>query len=539
MLLILVSSCQDDDKKFGDIVTPTNLTLSYDIVGKDGDHPDGDGSGKVALTAHADNATSYKYFFSDESEQNAPTGIFTKQFTKTGVNTYTVTVVAYGTGGNSTSTSTEVTVLSTFEDPEALQFLTNGTSKKWYWMASKKGHLGVGPNNDDIEKNFIPDYYGAAAYEKIGGVSSCLYKEELVFTKDGDNIKFKINTDGGVFFNASYNSVGGSGDTSQDLCQEFAPATETKNVSLGPASSKVAPENTRGTAMTFSDGGFMGYYVGATTYEILKITDTELYVRCVMGSDPSLAWYHIFTTKTLAEQQSGGSTDYTNLKFSDDFDVDGAPDATKWTAETGNGTNGWGNNELQFYRAENAVVAGGVLKITAKKESGFGTQDYTSARLTTHNKFDFTYGKVEIKAKLPSGGGTWPALWMLGSNYVENPWPGCGEIDIMEHVGNNQNHVLGTLHLPGNSGGNGISGNTTVPGLSEAFHIYTLVWSPTKISWAIDGTIFFSYDNTAATPFNKDFFMILNVAMGGNLGGAVDPAFTSSSMEVDYVKIYQ
>lgn len=538
MLLILVSSCQDDDKKFGDIVTPTNLTIDFEVIGKNTENPYGDGTGNVALVAHADNATSYKFVFSDETEKNAPSGEFTKQFTKTGVNTYTITAIAYGTGGNSSSTSVEVTVLSTFEDPEAVQFLTGGTSKKWYWMASKQGHLGVGANNDDAGINFDATYYKAAAFEKAGGVSSCLYKQELVFAKDGDNLTFKLNTDGGVFFNAAYNSVGGSADTSQDLCQEYTPATTVKNVSLGPASSVVAADKTRGTAMSFSDNGFMGYYVGATTYEILKITDTELYVRCVMGNNPSLAWYHIFTTKTIAEQQSGGTPDFTTLKFSDDFNVDGAPDASKWTAEIGNGTNGWGNNELQYYKAENAVVEGGNLKITAKREASNGF-DFTSARLMTHNKYDFTYGKVEIRAKLPSGGGTWPAFWMLGSNYATNPWPGCGEIDIMEHVGNNQNHVLGTLHMPGNSGGNGISAGTTVAGLSDDFHIYTLVWSATKITWAIDGTVFHSYNNTAATPFNSDFFMILNVAMGGNLGGTVDPAFTSSTLEVDYVKIYQ
>jgi len=537
MLLVLVSSCQDDDKKFGDLVTPTNLTITYELVGKDAENPDGDGTGKVALKAVADNATSYKFFFSDETSENSPTGEFTKQFTKNGVNTYTVTAVAYGTGGNSTSTSIEVTVLSTFSDPEAVQFLTGGTTKTWYWYASKQGHLGVGPTESANPADlYVPKHYAAAPFEKSG--ATCFYEEKLVFTLDGDAIRYNLNTNGSVFFNAAYNSVGGS-SAPDDQCLPY-DTSATKTVNLGPSTSGLPVDKTTGTTMSFTDGGFMGYYVGATSYEILKITDTELHVRTIMGNDPTLAWYHIFTTKTIEEQQTSGEPNYTALKFSDEFDVDGAPDASKWTAEIGNGTDGWGNNELQYYKAENAVVQNGILKITAKKEATNGFQ-YSSARLITHNKFDFTYGKVEIRAKLPKGVGTWPALWMLGSNFDEpgKGWPVCGEIDIMEHVGKTQNHILGTLHMPGNSGGNGISGGTTVAGVSEDFHIYTLVWSPTKITWSVDGTVFHSYNNTASTPFNSDFFMILNVAMGGNLGGPVDANFTESSMEVDYIKIYQ
>ena len=537
MLLVLVSSCQDDDKKFGDLVTPTNLTITYELVGKDAENPDGDGTGKVALKAVADNATSYKFFFSDETSENSPTGEFTKQFTKNGVNTYTVTAVAYGTGGNSTSTSIEVTVLSTFSDPEAVQFLTGGTTKTWYWYASKQGHLGVGPTESANPADlYVPKHYAAAPFEKSG--ATCFYEEKLVFTLDGDAIRYNLNTNGSVFFNAAYNSVGGS-SAPDDQCIPY-DTSATKTVNLGPSTSGLPVDKTTGTTMSFTDGGFMGYYVGATSYEILKITDTELHVRTIMGNDPTLAWYHIFTTKTIEEQQTAGEPNYTALKFSDEFDVDGAPDASKWTAEIGNGTDGLGNNELQYYKAENAVVQNGILKITAKKEATNGFQ-YSSARLITHNKFDFTYGKVEIRAKLPKGVGTWPALWMLGSNFDEpgKGWPVCGEIDIMEHVGKTQNHILGTLHMPGNSGGDGISGGTTVAGVSEDFHIYTLVWSPTKITWSVDGTVFHSYNNTASTPFNSDFFMILNVAMGGNLGGPVDANFTESSMEVDYIKIYQ
>lgn len=534
MLLILVSSCQEDDKTFGGLVTPTNLDISYTIVGVDAEHPDGDGSGKVILKATADNATSYKFFFSDETEANAPSGEYTKQFTKNGINTYTVTAVAYGTGGNSTTASIEVTVFSDFSDPEAVQFLTGGSTKTWYWAAAKQAHLGVGPN-DASDNGYVPQYYAAAPFEKSSGAASCFYKEKLVFTLDGEAIRYKLDTDGSVFFNASFNSVGGS-TAPDDQCLPY-DTSGIKTVTLGPSGSVVPADKKRGTEMNFSDGGFMGYYIGTSTYEILKITDTEMQVRAVMGGNPALAWYHIFTT-TDPNASAPSDPDFTNLVWSDDFNVNGAPDASKWTYDLGIGDNGWGNNEQQYYRAENAVVEGGSLKITAKAET-FGGKEYTSARLKTEGLYDFKYGKVEIRAKLPTGSGTWPALWMLGANYSTNPWPACGEIDIMEHIGNNQDHVMGTLHLPGNFGGNGISGSTTVEGASEDFHVYSVIWSDTKINFYVDGTKFHTFDNTASTPFNANFFLILNVAMGGNLGGTIAPGFVSSTMEVDYVKVYQ
>jgi beta-glucanase (GH16 family) len=534
-LLILVSSCQEDDKTFGAITAPTNLTLTYEIAGQDAEHPDGDGTGNVAFVAQADNVTSYKYFFSDGSSQNVPSGKMTKRFAKNGVNTYTVTVIAYGTGGNSSTISVDVTVLSLFDDPDAVQFLTGGTTKTWYWYAAKQGHLGVGPN-DASDNGYIPQYYGAAPFEKSSGSAECFYKEKLVFTKDGEAIRYKLDTNGSVFFNASFNSVGGS-TAPDDQCLPY-DTSGTKTVTLGPSESLVPANKKRGTALNFTDGGFMGYYIGTSDYEILSITDTEMTIRAVMGGNPALAWYHTFTTKTIEDQQGGGEPEYTDLVWSDEFNTDGAPDASKWTYDIGTGENGWGNNEKQYYRSENAVVEGGSLKITAKAES-FGGEDYTSARLKTEGLYDFTYGKVEIRAKLATGSGTWPALWALGANYQTNAWPACGEIDIMEHVGNDQDHVLGTVHYPGHSGGEGISGGTTVTGASTDFHVYTLVWSPTKITWLVDGTAFHTFNNTAATPFNADFFLIMNVAMGGNLGGVIAPGFVSSTMEVDYVKVYQ
>ena len=265
-------------------------------------------------------------------------------------------------------------------------------------------------------------------------------------------------------------------------------------------------------------------------------------LRAVQGNDQGLAWYIILTAEKPV-QGSGPQAeedDFPNLVWSDEFDTDGAPDPANWTYDLGNGQVGWGNNELQYYtdRSENVVVEDGVLKITAQRESYMGF-DFTSARLKSEGLQEFTFGRYEIRAKLPEGVGTWPAIWMLGADYQTNAWPGAGEIDIMEHVGRNQNEILSTLHFPGNSGANGISEMTTVETASSEFHVYAAEWTETQIRFYVDDELYHIFENDDTKPFDKDFFMILNVAMGGNLGGDVDASFSQSAMEVDYVRVYQ
>ncbi len=254
-----------------------------------------------------------------------------------------------------------------------------------------------------------------------------------------------------------------------------------------------------------------------------------------------------YTVNVIAKSSSGqvisGSTQVTvsvklGLYWSDEFNTDGAPDPTKWGYDIGAG--GYGNNELEYYtnRPVNAIVQGGVLKISAKAESYLGS-NYTSARLVSHGKFDFTYGHVDIRAMLPAGIGTWPALWMLGSNFATVPWPGCGEMDIMEQKGSQLNTIYGTLHYPGHSGANGNGATTTISNSTTQFHIYSLDWSPTAIKISVDGTVFQTVANSSALPFNLNFFFILNVAMGGDFTGPVDPNFTSATMQVDYIRVYK
>lgn len=234
------------------------------------------------------------------------------------------------------------------------------------------------------------------------------------------------------------------------------------------------------------------------------------------------------------------------LVWSDEFDTGTMPDTTKWSYDAGG--NGWGNNELEYYtsaRPENARVAGGNLIIEARKES-FGGRNYTSARLLTKNKAQWTYGKFEIRARLPKGKGTWPAIWALAATNPLN-WPDDGELDIMEEVGYDPNIIYGTAHNKLYNGANGKQkgGNVFIKDAQDSFHVYSMEWTGSQVSWLVDGNVYFTYNNpnlgTDSWPYLKDFFLILNVAIGGNWGGAqgVDDSVFPQSMLVDYVRVYQ
>ena len=227
-----------------------------------------------------------------------------------------------------------------------------------------------------------------------------------------------------------------------------------------------------------------------------------------------------------------------SLIWSDEFDQPGAPNPAKWNYDLGAG--GWGNQELQYYtnRTDNAIVSNGTLKIIAKKEN-FSGSAYTSARLLTKDKFSFKYGKIEVRAKMPVGVGTWPAAWMLGANINTVSWPNCGEIDIVEHKGSDVNKIYGTLHYPGNFGGNAVGGTKVITGANSEFHVYACEWTALSIKFYIDGALYFTFANNSTLPFNQNFFVLLNLAMGGTFGGTIDAGFNSATFEVDYVRVYQ
>ena len=264
----------------------------------------------------------------------------------------------------------------------------------------------------------------------------------------------------------------------------------------------------------------------------------EIYISAYNGDK------FISSNISVTIQIGTGTGSGLNLIWSDEFNYTGSPESSKWNYNIGRGDNGWGNGEAQYYtnRPENVKVENGYLIITAKKESYEGAS-YTSTRLLTQGKFNFKYGKVEVKAKLPIGKGTWPAIWMLGSNISTVGWPACGEVDIMEHVGNNQGTVQSAMHTPSSYGGTINHGSQFLDDVSTEFHIYAVEWTAEKMIFTVDGVEHYRYNpttkNSSTWPFDANQFIILNVAMGGGFGGTIDPNFVSSTMEIDYVRVYQ
>ncbi|MBT8206175.1 MAG: glycoside hydrolase family 16 protein [Eudoraea sp.] len=247
---------------------------------------------------------------------------------------------------------------------------------------------------------------------------------------------------------------------------------------------------------------------------------------------------------------------FANLVFADEFEYEGSPDPDKWHHQVipilGDS---WANGELQHYtaRIENSYVSSGTLKIKAIKEDytyNNSTKAYTSARL--NSKFAFTYGRVEVRAKLPAEAGTWPAIWTLGANvdeignyfgnqYGSVGWPACGEIDIMEQRGWDKTTTIGFFHWGDtvtqeykNAGG-----DKTVSNTSDEYHLYTLEWDTSSMKIMVDEVPVYELSNTSDKPFDNAHYLLLNIAMGGNLGGSVDVGFTEDVMEIDYVRVYQ
>lgn len=241
------------------------------------------------------------------------------------------------------------------------------------------------------------------------------------------------------------------------------------------------------------------------------------------------------------------------LVWSDEFD--GAQlDSANWLIQTGDGTNvglpsGWGNNELQYYQADNVQVSNGMLVITAREES-VGGKNYTSARITTQDRVAFRFGRVEARIRLPGGQGTWPAFWMLSQDSAYGSWAATGEIDVLEATNlgvGGKNSIIGTLHYGGEAPNNTFTSNEYfVPADATAiFHDYAIEWDPTEIRWYVDGVLYamqnswFSAAADYPAPFDQAFHILLNVAVGGNLPGAPDASTQFPvTMEVDWVKIY-
>ncbi len=525
----VITACQDDDASFGDVIAPSNIVVTTEIVGQDSANPYGDGSGVVNFTAIADNAINYKFVY-NSAEVSSPIGEASMNFSNLGVNTYDVVVIAYGTGGTSSSTVVSVEVLATYSPPQdLLDILVGDGSKVWRLKSEQAGHFGLGPVGGQIPS----EWYGAGPEEKAG---VGMYDDRFIFNEDGTFTYITNNTNDDVTEDPSGTVFGRDG-----LINELGSGSGTVNgadVENFPYNDYseswvlIAPGGQETISLTGL--AFISYYCGGShNYQIFdRSVPNELLLKTTDGNN-EFDWWFIITS----EEPGGNSftSQYNNLVWEDDFNTNGAPDAGNWTYDLGAG--GWGNQELQTYtdNAENVIVEDGFLKITAKAD---GTS-YTSARLKSEGLYDFTFGRVEVRAKLPVSIGTWPAIWMLGSDYQTNTWPACGEIDIMEQTGQDKNVVLGTVHHPGVSPGAGDSSSISVPTSTTEFHNYTVEWTPDEIIFLVDDTVFHTVANTSDLPFDSDFFIILNIAMGGTLGGDVDPAFTEDTMEIDYVRVYQ
>ncbi|WP_350287665.1 glycoside hydrolase family 16 protein [uncultured Croceitalea sp.] len=246
----------------------------------------------------------------------------------------------------------------------------------------------------------------------------------------------------------------------------------------------------------------------------------------------------------------------TTLVWEDNFDLDGAPDSSRWGYDLGDGSEqgilGWGNEELQYYtdRPENATIQNGILLITAREET-FEGASYTSARLSTKDRFEQRYGRFEARIRLPFGQGIWPAFWMLGADIDENPWPGAGEIDIMEYRGQEPTILIGSVHGPGYSGGDAISKEYTLENdrFDTGFHIFGIEWGPDFINYYVDDVLYNQItpedideetNGQGVWVFNKPFYILMNLAVGGTFVGSPNAETQfPQTMLVDYVRVYE
>ncbi|MEM7485521.1 MAG: glycoside hydrolase family 16 protein [Bacteroidota bacterium] len=245
---------------------------------------------------------------------------------------------------------------------------------------------------------------------------------------------------------------------------------------------------------------------------------------------------------------------FTNLVLDENFDTEGAPNDQLWSFDIGNGPggDGWGNQELQYYtdRSDNVRVENGVLLITAREES-FEGSPFTSARLITKDKFEQQYGRFEARIRLPFGQGIWPAFWMLGADIDENPWPGAGEIDIMEYRGQDPSILIGSVHGPGYNGGDAISKEFTLENdrFDTDFHVFGIEWGPNFVNFYVDDVLYNQItpedvneetDGEGVWVFDKPFFILMNLAVGGTFVGAPNAETQfPQTMIVDYVRVYE
>lgn len=305
MLGIALQSCQDDDTEFGKVIAPTNLVVNFTLQGANTANPNGDGTGIVNFTATADNALNFSYDFGDGRSSSVFDGTVEHRFVELGVITYSVTVTATGTGGAATTETVLVSVLSTFDDAEAKDFLTGGSSKTWYWSVSENGHWGVGPTNliggQAPAAYYTPAFFPVPAFGRYcNDLTECFYEDQMIFTKVGNNVTYELENFGATYFHNTYIAQFGGptaiNTTNADECLPFtAPAPGM--VTFTPTTNTDVPvDQSRKTSIILPNNSFLSWYVGSSEYEILSISANRMVLRTVQANDPALAWYHTLTT---------------------------------------------------------------------------------------------------------------------------------------------------------------------------------------------------------------------------------------------------
>ena len=526
LLVPLLISCSGSNSEEGGSdptepvdVIPSELSLSVNVIGADDNQPNGDGFGVVEFTASATNGVSYSFRFGT-GDSKTSSGTVQYTYTEVGTKTYDVKVLAYSSTNNYISIDKKITVyVKPDSEASLLELLAGGSSKTWKINAAQDAHFSNG-----VQDKKYSTYWEASAFSKN---NSGFYDDQYTFYVDGT---YKHKTNNTVFGKASH-LTNDFGSTSQSSNAQG----EIENYNLADYQTTfVAKKDGEEKKLEINGKGFIGFYVGQQNYTIECHDSNNIYLRAIDESE-NIAWYVWLTAKEVSDINP--KDQFTNLIWSDEFDEPGTLDSSKWVHEVGDS---WYNNEVQSYtsRLENSKVEDGKLKIIAKKES-YNGNNYTSARIISNTKMDFTYGRVDIKAKVPGTKGTWPALWLLGSNFRTVEWPKCGEMDILEAAQSNNFKVQSTVHHPDNYGEGDTNITNEYTDITENFHIYSLVWTKQALTFYVDDKPHHIVGNSCALPFNWNQFIILNVAMGGTMGGEIASNFVSDSMEIEYVRIYQ
>ena len=532
ILILGLNGCQEEEPKLETLLVPTNLNIVTQI--------EDDESGNVTVTATADDALNIHVVFKENAEPVvvSPGEPAKFQYIQSGEYSQIITVIAYGPGGISTSKTVTVDLsVKLLIDPDILRKIGGDGSKRWVWNKEETGHWGA-----DAAFNEENNGYKAPP----NSINPCAYDDVLIFGyDDDDNYTYQMelgeNNESLVgWADVQYFFPDSNPTQFVDECHDITVT----NPKIETDTSFLIFRGEDGELYIQVENSTLSFWSGAQVYKILELSDNLLSVRGVhkpILEDIEIAYYHEFRPEDYDPDKDN---EFTELVWQDEFDVDGSPSVDNWNYDIGTGSNGWGNFEEQYYtdRTDNVVVEDGVLKIIAKKEDYEG-KGYTSARLKTQDKYFFTYGRVDVRAKLAGGGGTWPAIWMLGSNFTSVGWPKCGEIDIMEYVGNKPGVVQSALHTQASSGNTINVKSTDIENETTEFHLYSIIWTEDQIKFLVDDEVFYTYrpevQDERNWPFNASQFLILNVAMGGNLGGVIDPNFDESVMEIDYVRVYQ